>query len=221
VRSVIIDGPDSWCQTLQDDNMIEKFIGIDFSDAESVFDKCLAACKKVQKVCSLSLFVCILCVYSFHWPHPCVSSFHFLIVFPQSISFLVFPHFIRPCTSSFHCSQHNIMSASQYPQANLPSVSQMQQWTLRANFGRLSVLLLHKHLPSGRCCLTFPCYPVHAQGLYISDLHTVHLSSCSSCVKKAAWPLNKTFVSLFNISLNSAPHVALFKASNTFLPCTF
>jgi len=70
VRSVIIDGPDSWCQTLQDDNMIEKFIGIDFSDAESVFDKCLAACKKVQKVCSLSLFVCILCVYSFHWPHP-------------------------------------------------------------------------------------------------------------------------------------------------------
>jgi len=192
VRSVIIDGPDSWCQTLQDDNMIEKFIGIDFSDAESVFDKCLAACKKVQKVCSLSLFVCILCVYSFHWPHPCVSSFHFLI-----------------------------MSASQYPQTNLPSVSQMHQWTLRANFGRLSVLLLHKHLPSGRCCLTFPCYPVHAQGLYISDLHTVHLSSCSSCVKKAAWPLNKTFVSLFNISLNSAPHVALFKASNTFLPCTF
>ena len=48
---MIIDGPDSWCQTLQDDKMIEKFIGIDFSDADSVFDKCLAACKKVQKVC--------------------------------------------------------------------------------------------------------------------------------------------------------------------------
>jgi len=50
VRSVIIDGPDSWCQTLQDEKMIEQFIGIDFADADSVFDKCLAACKKVKKV---------------------------------------------------------------------------------------------------------------------------------------------------------------------------
>ncbi|KAA6416926.1 MAG: glutathione synthetase ATP-binding domain [Trebouxia sp. A1-2] len=61
VRSVIIDGPDSWCQTLQDDKMIEKFIGIDFSDAESVFDKCLAACKKVQKDLGELDGVCTFC----------------------------------------------------------------------------------------------------------------------------------------------------------------
>ena len=50
VRTVIIDGPDSWSQTLQDEKMIEKFIGIDFSDADTVFDKCLAAVKKIKKV---------------------------------------------------------------------------------------------------------------------------------------------------------------------------
>lgn len=50
VRSVIIDGPDSWCQTLQDEKLIEKFVGIDFSDADSVFDKCLVAIRKVKKV---------------------------------------------------------------------------------------------------------------------------------------------------------------------------
>ena len=47
---MIIDGPDSWSQTLQDEKMIEKFIGIDFSDADTVFDKCLAAVKKIKKV---------------------------------------------------------------------------------------------------------------------------------------------------------------------------
>jgi hypothetical protein len=109
VRSVIIDGPDSWCQTLQDDKMIEKFIGIDFSDAESVFDKCLAACKKVQKVCSLTLFVCslvssffighILVFSPFHSSFPCIYSFHFLIAFHQSISLLAFPLFTSPCMS--------------------------------------------------------------------------------------------------------------------------
>lgn len=49
IRTVIIDGPDSWCQTLQDDKLAEKFVGIDFSDAESVFDRCLAAVKKIKK----------------------------------------------------------------------------------------------------------------------------------------------------------------------------
>ena len=50
VRTVIIDGPDSWCQTLQTEKLIEKFVGIDFSNAETVFDRCLAAVKKVKKV---------------------------------------------------------------------------------------------------------------------------------------------------------------------------
>lgn len=49
VRTVIIDGPDSWCQTLPDEKLAEQFVGIDFSDAETVFDRCLAAVKKIKK----------------------------------------------------------------------------------------------------------------------------------------------------------------------------
>ena len=49
VRTVIIDGPDSWCQTLQEEELAEQFVGIDFSDAETVFDRCLAAVKKIKK----------------------------------------------------------------------------------------------------------------------------------------------------------------------------
>ena len=49
VRTIIIDGPDSWCQTLQEEKLAEKFVGIDFSDAETVFDRCLAAVKKIKK----------------------------------------------------------------------------------------------------------------------------------------------------------------------------
>ena len=55
VRTVIIDGPDSWCQTLQTEKLIEKFVGIDFSDAETVFDRCLAAVKKVKKVWTIHM----------------------------------------------------------------------------------------------------------------------------------------------------------------------
>ena len=50
VRSVIIDGPDSWSQSLKADGTIEQFIGLDFSDADTVFDRCLAAILKVKKV---------------------------------------------------------------------------------------------------------------------------------------------------------------------------
>lgn len=56
VRSVVIDGPESWSQTLEKDGIIEKFIGIDFSDADTVFDQCLAAIKKAQSVRLLSLY---------------------------------------------------------------------------------------------------------------------------------------------------------------------
>lgn len=61
VRSVIIDGPDSWCQTLQDEKLIEKFVGIDFSDADSVFDKCLVAIRKVKKELGELDGVCTFC----------------------------------------------------------------------------------------------------------------------------------------------------------------
>ena len=155
VRSVIIDGPDSWSQTLQDDKMIEKFIGIDFSDAESVFDKCLAACKKVQKVCSLSLFVCslvssifighILVFSPVHSSFPCISSPHFLLALYQSISCLVVPLFISPCMSLFHYSQHNMMSASQCPPGKLAGVSPTQQWTVSLCMQRLADCLSFYH----------------------------------------------------------------------------
>ncbi len=155
VRSVIIDGPDSWCQNLQDVNMIEKFIGIDFSHAESVFDKCLAACKKVQKVSSLCLFVCTL-VISLVIGHICVCFLCFiphLIVFSHFTTSLHFSPFLSLqflFSSVLVClySQHDIMSASQHPQANLPGAKPNATTnfvTLRARFGRVSVLLSHKH----------------------------------------------------------------------------
>lgn len=45
VKSVVLDGPDSWCKQLQEEGVIEKYIPIDFSDAETVFDRCLEAIK--------------------------------------------------------------------------------------------------------------------------------------------------------------------------------
>lgn len=50
VRSVIIDGPDSWSQSLVKDGIVERFIGLDFSDADTVFERCLEAIKKAQSV---------------------------------------------------------------------------------------------------------------------------------------------------------------------------
>ena len=50
VRSVIIDGPDSWSQTLVKEGIVERFIGLDFSDADTVFDRSLDAIKKAQSV---------------------------------------------------------------------------------------------------------------------------------------------------------------------------
>jgi hypothetical protein len=53
VRTVIIDGPDSWSQQLEKEGVIEKFVGLDMSDADTVFDRCLGAMQKIKKVCSL------------------------------------------------------------------------------------------------------------------------------------------------------------------------
>ena len=54
MRSVIVDGPDSWSQTLVKEGIVERFIGLDFSDAETVFDRSLEAIKKAQSVRSPS-----------------------------------------------------------------------------------------------------------------------------------------------------------------------
>ena len=48
VRSVILDGADSWSQSLVEDGLAEKFIAIDFADTETLFDRVLDACKKVR-----------------------------------------------------------------------------------------------------------------------------------------------------------------------------
>ena len=50
VRSVILDGPDSWAQSLLETKQIEKFVPVDFTDADSAFDRCVAALKKVKSV---------------------------------------------------------------------------------------------------------------------------------------------------------------------------
>ncbi|GFR47370.1 hypothetical protein Agub_g9079 [Astrephomene gubernaculifera] len=48
VRSVVLDGPDSWVQLLEKEGIIEKFVPIDFTDVETVFDRCLQALRDVR-----------------------------------------------------------------------------------------------------------------------------------------------------------------------------
>jgi hypothetical protein len=37
----VLDAPDSWAQLMEGEGVISKFVPIDFSDAENVFDHCL------------------------------------------------------------------------------------------------------------------------------------------------------------------------------------
>jgi hypothetical protein len=39
-----------WLQHLVEEGQIEKFVGLDMSDADTVFDRCLEACLKIKKV---------------------------------------------------------------------------------------------------------------------------------------------------------------------------
>jgi len=48
VRSVILDGPDSWAQALVGDGTVETFVPLDFEDAETVFDRALAALQALR-----------------------------------------------------------------------------------------------------------------------------------------------------------------------------
>lgn len=48
VRSVVIDGPDSWAQSMLESKQISKFVPIDFSDAETTFGRCVSALNKVK-----------------------------------------------------------------------------------------------------------------------------------------------------------------------------
>lgn len=58
VRSVILDGPDSWSQTLVTEGVAEKFVGIDFTDGETVFDRCAEAIQQVRVWLCVSLCGC-------------------------------------------------------------------------------------------------------------------------------------------------------------------
>ena len=49
IKSVVLDGPDSWCRELEADGTIAKFVGIDFAEADTVFERCLAAIKQAKK----------------------------------------------------------------------------------------------------------------------------------------------------------------------------
>eukprot|EP01025_Chloroclados_australasicus_P044037 TRINITY_DN4742_c0_g2_i2.p1 TRINITY_DN4742_c0_g2~~TRINITY_DN4742_c0_g2_i2.p1 ORF type:complete len:618 (-),score=74.57 TRINITY_DN4742_c0_g2_i2:416-2269(-) len=48
VRCIVIDGPDSWSQHLAKDNIIDKFIPLNMTDVDTLFERCLKAIKKVQ-----------------------------------------------------------------------------------------------------------------------------------------------------------------------------
>jgi len=42
VRSIVLDGPDSWAQALVAEGVIEKFVPVDFGDADAVFERALS-----------------------------------------------------------------------------------------------------------------------------------------------------------------------------------
>ena len=49
VRSVVLDGPDSWAQALVAEGIVEKFLPVDFGDADAVFDNALAAVSAARR----------------------------------------------------------------------------------------------------------------------------------------------------------------------------
>jgi len=49
VRSVVIDGPDSWSRGMESEGVIERFIGLDMSDSETVFERALESILRVKK----------------------------------------------------------------------------------------------------------------------------------------------------------------------------
>jgi biotin carboxylase len=49
VRSIVIDGPESWSITMEHEGVIERFIPLDMSDVETVFDRCLYEIGRAKK----------------------------------------------------------------------------------------------------------------------------------------------------------------------------
>lgn len=49
VRSVLIDGPDSWSRELEESGIVERFIGLDLSDEVTVFDRVISEIEGVRR----------------------------------------------------------------------------------------------------------------------------------------------------------------------------
>ncbi|KAK2080066.1 hypothetical protein QBZ16_002462 [Prototheca wickerhamii] len=49
VRSVLIDGPDSWSRELETQGIVERYIGLDMSDESTVFERVLAEIEGVRR----------------------------------------------------------------------------------------------------------------------------------------------------------------------------
>ncbi|KDD77179.1 ATP-grasp domain-containing protein [Helicosporidium sp. ATCC 50920] len=49
VRSVLIEGPDSWARELEREGVIERFIGIDMTESETLFDRIVEAIEGVKR----------------------------------------------------------------------------------------------------------------------------------------------------------------------------
>ena len=47
---MVLDGPDSWAQTMAAEGLIEKFVGLDFADADTVYNRCVDAIQAIKKV---------------------------------------------------------------------------------------------------------------------------------------------------------------------------
>ena len=61
VRSVVLDGPDSWVQALAADGTVDRFVPLDFADADTVFERALDAVLKVKREVGEVDGVCTFC----------------------------------------------------------------------------------------------------------------------------------------------------------------
>ena len=49
-RTIIVDGPDNWSRALVGESVVDKFVPLDWSDADTIFDRALATLEGVRKV---------------------------------------------------------------------------------------------------------------------------------------------------------------------------
>jgi hypothetical protein len=54
VKAIVLDAGDSWAQLLEGEGVIAKFVAIDFSDAEHVYEHCLKVGWQAQPAGSIA-----------------------------------------------------------------------------------------------------------------------------------------------------------------------